>query len=314
MITALTSADACRLCGGTSFRTVLEGTDHREGLGGWFAVVACGNCGLARTRPVPDDLSQWYSEGYVKHVDQSLTGRVVEAALRTSASRPLRPPLRSLLTALVPDAALGGSIPPGTRVLDVGAGNGAAVRALRDAGIEAYGIEPGRGVEVARRSCGDAVRRGTLESNPFPGRRYAVVRFSQVLEHVPDPVDALRRARDILEPGGRIVVGVPNFASLGRSVFGSSWNGLELPRHLFHFTPDSLRATIAAADLRTREIRSVALFGLLPSSLDARLAGGRRQRGWGMWLGLRIALYPVELAVAGGGRGDGLVAIADAGA
>jgi 2-polyprenyl-3-methyl-5-hydroxy-6-metoxy-1,4-benzoquinol methylase len=312
--TTLAAVDACPLCGGTSSRVVLEGTDHREGLGGWFAVVACAGCGLARTRPVPEDLSDWYSEGYVKHVDQTLTGRVVEAALRATASRTLRPPLRSLVTALVPDAALGGGVSPGARVLDVGAGNGAAVRALREAGIEAFGIEPGRGVEVARRLCGDAVRRGTLEENPFPGQRYALVRFNQVLEHVPDPVDALRRAGELLEPGGRIVIAVPNFASLGRSVFGSSWNGLELPRHLFHFTPRSLRATIAAAGLRTREIRSVALFGLLPSSLDARLAGGRRQRGWGMWLGLRVALYPVELAVAGGGRGDGLLAVADAGA
>ena len=47
-----------------------------------------------------------------------------------------------------------------------------------------------------------------------------------------------------------------------------------------------------------------------PASLDAATAGGRRQRGWGRSVPVRAVLYPVELAIAGAGGGDGLVAVA----
>ena len=138
------------------------------------------------------------------------------------------------------------------------------------------------------------------------------MRLYQTLEHMPDPVDALSRARELLAPGGRVVIGVPNFGALDRRLFGASWDGLELPRHLYHFTRASLRNVLTTAGLATDSIRTVALFGLLPASLDARTAGGERQRGWGRSVPLRAALYPIELLTAAGGGGDGLIAVAHA--
>jgi hypothetical protein len=136
--------------------------------------------------------------------------------------------------------------------------------------------------------------------------------MNQVLEHVPDPVDALRRVRALLARGGRVVIGVPNFGSLGRRVFGASWDGLELPRHLHHFTRISLGLALAEAHLEASSMRTVALFGVLPASIDAATTSGRRQRGWGRSVPLRAVLYPLELAIAAAGGGDGLVAVAHA--
>ncbi len=303
----------CRLCGGTDAVVALSGTDHREGMGGWFSVLVCRGCGLGRVDPWPDDPMVWYPDSYQQHSAQTLTGRAVEAAIRGTATRGMPAAGRRVATGVVPDADMGGVLRPGERVLDVGAGNGAAVRALRAAGVDAHGIEPEeQAVEAGRAGGVETISQGTLEANPLAEEQWDVVRMNQVLEHVPDPVDALRRVRALLAPGGRAVIGVPNFGSFGRRAFGASWDGLELPRHLHHFTRASLTRALGEAGLEVRSMRTVALFGVLPASVDAYTAGGRRQRGWGRSVPLRAAVYPVELAIAAAGGGDGLVVVAHA--
>lgn len=301
------------MCGATQARVALTGTDHREGVGGRFSVVVCPACGLARVDPWPVDPMAWYPDHYQQHTAQTVTGRAVEATIRATAIRGMPAAARRVATALVPDADMGGRLTRATRLLDVGAGNGAAVRALRAAGVDAYGIEPEpRAVEAARVGGSMTVVAGTLEDNPLAGERWDVIRMYQTLEHMPDPVDALRRAAGILSPGGRVVIGVPNFGALLRRLTGASWDGLELPRHLHHFTRFSLGLVLSEAGLQASSMRTVALFGLLPASLDALSTGGRRQRGWGKSVPLRAALYPVELLVAAAGGGDGLIAVAHA--
>jgi 2-polyprenyl-3-methyl-5-hydroxy-6-metoxy-1,4-benzoquinol methylase len=289
----------------------LTGTDHREGVGGEFSVVVCDGCGLARVDPWPDDPMAWYPTGYQQHTAQTVTGRAVESAIRSTATRGMPGLLRRGATAVVPDADMGGPLAPGARLLDVGAGNGTAVRALRAAGVDAHGIEPEpRAVAAANAMGTTTVVQGTLEQNPLADREWDVIRLYQTLEHMPDPVDALRRAAAMLAPGGRVVVGVPNFGALMRRLAGASWDGLELPRHLYHFTRGSLAGVMERAGLEVASIRTVALFGLMPATVDALTTGGTRQRGWGRSVPLRAVVYPVELAVAAGGGGDGLTAVA----
>lgn len=307
----------CVLCGEGPAVAVLSGTDHREGLGGDFRVVRCSGCGLHRTDPWPDDLAAWYPETYQPHAAPTLTARVVGAAIRRACRTRTRLG-RRILGDLVPDADLGGPVSRGERVLDVGAGSGMAVASLRAAGIDAHGVEPtARAVETGRARGVATLIEGTLEDaaapgGPLAGTRWSVIRVYHVLEHVPDPVATLRLARTLLAPGGRVVVCVPNIAGVLSSATGPAWAGLELPRHLHHFDAATLGSTIRAAGLRADAVRTVAVFGVLPASLDARTAGGRRRRGWGASLPLRALAYPLEIGAAALGRGDALLAVARA--
>jgi 2-polyprenyl-3-methyl-5-hydroxy-6-metoxy-1,4-benzoquinol methylase len=283
--------------------------DHREGVPGEFAVVVCDACGSGRTSPVPEDLAAAYPATYQQHTGASVTARVVARAIAHTA-RGGR--LAGAVRYVVPDAELGGPVAPGSRVLDVGAGNGTAVGALLAAGAEAHGVEPDGGAVAAARAAGwTTVEQGTLETSPLRGHRWDLVRMFHVLEHVPEPAVTLRAIHGALAPGGRLVVGVPNYSSLGRRVFGPSWDGLEVPRHLMHLTPAGLRHLLDDAGFRVQAMRTTPLFGVLTGSLDARTAPGRRrQRGWGEGLVPRALAYPLEVAVALAGGGDGLVAVA----
>jgi SAM-dependent methyltransferase len=74
-----------------------------------------------------------------------------------------------------------------------------------------------------------------LENAPFPAASFAGLTMFHVLEHLYDPRAYLNAARNLLAPDGRLVVQVPNLASWQFRLLGRSWNGVDVPRHLFDF-------------------------------------------------------------------------------
>src|SRR5262249_8349053 len=73
-------------------------------------------------------------------------------------------------------------------------------------------------------------------------------------------------ARRLLAPGGKVIVAVPNIDSLQFRWFGAAWYGLDLPRHLTHFTPDTLKAMLQRAGFGVRRMRMVRHSDWLRSS------------------------------------------------
>ena len=156
--------------------------------------------------------------------------------------------LRALqqLIALQPVAALGrAGLRRGGRVLDAGAGQGRLVGVLRRRGYDARGIEPSARSGEAARVAGLPVERETIEEHSDSGLE-AVVLW-HVLEHLDEPGVALRRVREWLEPGGLVLIGVPNAAALQAAVGGAGWLHWDAPRHRTHLTPQGLRALLRSA-------------------------------------------------------------------
>jgi hypothetical protein len=129
-------------------------------------------------------------------------------------------------------------------VLDVGAGDGALVCALRAGGREAIGLE--------RHANSPHVRAGELGDEEAGA--WAAVVFWHSLEHLPEPGAALDAAARLLAPRGVAIVAVPNSASLQARLFGDRWLALDLPRHLVHFTAASLLTRMGAAGLRAERV------------------------------------------------------------
>jgi SAM-dependent methyltransferase len=146
-----------------------------------------------------------------------------------------------------------GAAPPG-RLLDAGAGRGRFVAAARAAGWDARGIEPSaRGGDP----YGVGLQRASIEdADVAPGSLDAVTLW-HVLEHLDDPGAALTRIRGWLRPGGVVLVGTPNLASVQARVGGERWYHLDLPRHRTHFTARGLRTLLGRrglAPLRTHHV------------------------------------------------------------
>jgi len=136
-------------------------------------------------------------------------------------------------------------------LLDIGAGTGMFMKWAKESGFEVEGLELSRdAAEYGSKEWGLAIRQGDLHETVFPPSRYDVVTLSHVFEHLHEPLTAARKLYEITKPGGLLVVAVPNFESLQARVFGKRWYHLDVPRHLFHYTPRSLRAFIERAGFK----------------------------------------------------------------
>lgn len=133
-------------------------------------------------------------------------------------------------------------------VLDIGCGNGQFLKNALELGWEAWGIDQDPlAVETAKKT-GARVIQGGLPDTGLPSSYFDVVTLSHVLEHVYDPLAALKESYRLLKPGGLIWIATPNQNSYGHAQFAGSWRGIEPPRHLVIFTTNSLIKLLRSAN------------------------------------------------------------------
>jgi SAM-dependent methyltransferase len=143
----------------------------------------------------------------------------------------------------------------GSRVLEVGAGDGKLVAAMRAAGLDARGIDPSPAACAAATELGvDVVNVGVDEADVAAGSLDAVVIW-HALEHFDDPAASLRRVHSWLAPGAALIVAVPNLASLQARIGGDGWFHQDVPRHRVHLTPAGASALLARTGFATARIR-----------------------------------------------------------
>ena len=164
-------------------------------------------------------------------------------------------------------------VPPGSRVLELGCATGYLSHWVRDAGNTVVGVElDPPSAAVAEQFC-ERVIVGSLEEGEVweeAGTGYDLVLATAVLEHLRDPLDALRRCVLALRPGGRIVVNLPNVAHWQerwlhlRGHFDYEDYGIRDRTHLKFFTYDTARDLFASAGLRVIDFAATRGPVLLP--------------------------------------------------
>jgi SAM-dependent methyltransferase len=271
---------------------VLEGFDRLQGLPGRFRVVECAECGLLRTnqRPTRESMPFYYGAGYQPYQTS-----------RPHERRGAELVDRLLLAEAVPP------LPPG-RLLEVGCACGSFLQRMSRRGWQVAGIELSPEAAAACAALGYPVHAGPLETAPDTFGGCDLVAGWMVLEHLHDPIGGLRKLLAWTRPGGWLALSVPNADCLARRWFGDAWFPLQLPTHLFHFTPDTLRAALELAGWEVRRISLQRHLGDLVASAGYLLADRRRLaalarllvsypwRGGRFNLALLPLAYPLSLA------------------
>ena len=186
------------------------------------------------------------------------------------------------------------------RALEIGCGGGAYLLALREQGWEVHGVELSPDLaQHAREELGFDVRTGSAETAlvEFPDDHFDLVAMWHVIEHLSDPSAVLAEIRRVLKPGGRLIMELPNFAGLSRFVLRTYWMALDLPRHLYHFTPETLQAMLARAGLRVVAVQGVPAALVVTMSLQLLWNGWRAVNGTGI-IASRSLLVPLFLGSA----------------
>ncbi|MCK4518741.1 MAG: class I SAM-dependent methyltransferase [Candidatus Omnitrophica bacterium] len=248
---------SCNICNSNRYTKLydIKNNDTKE----TFNLVKCSNCRLVYINPQPshEELSkyyfrdEYYSYGEVLKEDQ---GRLnfIEKIKRVFRRRifltygvnnhSVFQKFKKIL--FYPFKRRFGGIPAflkNGKILDIGCGDGLFISQLKSIGWRVCGIEIDQEAVKRAQSHGFEVYRGRFEDFDFKDECYDVVRLWHVLEHFKNPYFNLKKIYGILKPGGQVILGVPNMNSLYSKVFKQNWTGLDVPRHLYHFSPQTIK-------------------------------------------------------------------------
>jgi 2-polyprenyl-3-methyl-5-hydroxy-6-metoxy-1,4-benzoquinol methylase len=224
----------CSGCGASALRPFLRLTDS---AGHPAVLLRCRRCHLVQVETLPSeaDLAAHYSH---YSYDAAAAWEVSSA---TAAS------LRALSGRLQPYRTSG-------RLLDVGCGAGAVMRALGASGWNCEGLEVSDVAVRRLREEGYRVHIGTLETLAADLGLFDVVVISETIEHVRDPRGLLAAAARVIRPGGALYLTTPHVDSLSRRLLGARWRPIDIPEHLFYFERRSMKRLLQTAGLRPVEV------------------------------------------------------------
>lgn len=248
-------------------------------------LVRCPRCALVRVDPFPkaEEVLVQYDTGYFQDPERGYLDYVAdEAVYRREFRRRLH----------VIRGAGGRGV-----LLDVGCASGGLLAEARDAGFEPSGIEPSEGMaRRAHQRTGCPVHAGSIDDALLPAAHYDVITLFDVLEHLVDPLAALNKMRNALQPGGLVAVTVPDFGGLWARATGRNWPFVTPWEHVLYFTRRTMRRTLHAAGYRRVRfhaartpvsLATAAAKGSLPAGLVPRRW---RHRGIGLPAGTLFAL------------------------
>jgi ubiquinone/menaquinone biosynthesis C-methylase UbiE len=253
---------ACPLCGAHAAELVMVARDRLFGRPGAYRIVRCGACDLRYLSPRPtlEGLGAHYPDDYFIYKTDEELHPLLRLLMRRMTDQRWSAYIRRF-------EQVRGRFEPGTRIVDVGCGLNHHLVALKQLrGCEGIGVDFNpKVVAYVRDKHKMPIHEGTLQQARFAAGSFDVVTMNEYLEHEPDPRGVLAEARRITRVGGHLAVEVPFSDSWPARVFRSRWSQLDAPRHLVHFTRDTLAEMLRRSGYRlvhTQTFRIPMLIGM----------------------------------------------------
>ena len=316
---AVRDVPACPLCETQGRELYRDLRDRYWDAPGTWGFLECPRCRHVWLNPLPEpeDIPKLYGSYYTHRppvptdvspsralaIRAAFVGLGYDSAALTSVDRQVAWWLRHVPPLWDAFAREARFLPasPGGILLDVGCGEGSFLRRMGDLGWRVVGLEPDpRAAAVARSGSGADIIEGPIEGTDLGRARFDAITMIHVIEHVRDPIAALRAVCSALKPGGTFAALTPNAEGRGHRVFGSAWFHLDPPRHLHLFRSRNLRSVAERAGLSVKRLWTSPLDALRVHHVSAALrARGRfdlRDMSWAPTLrdrAFRIAEYGI---------------------
>lgn len=271
----------CPLCGSGDSEELFMATDHLVSSR-QFMIRQCNRCSMAWTHSPPPEVEAagfYLSHDYISHSDKkrSLSDYLYHLARSLMLKRKHK----------IISAATG--LKQG-KLVDIGSGTGYFAAFMQKKGWDVTGVE------ISREARTYSVERHSITvMAPEKMKKIAdhsadSVTLWHVLEHLYKPDEWMGQIKRILSKEGKCIIALPNFASSDACWFGSDWAALDVPRHLWHFTPEALKLLAGENGLQYETMIPLPLDLFYISYLSYRNSGVRMPllRGilTGAWLSL----------------------------
>ena len=260
------SYTSCPVCDNREIAFKLTATDftvsHEQ-----FEIWECSSCTLRFTQNIPDGehIGKYYiSEEYISHSD-------TKKGLINSLYHKVRKRTLNLKRKLITTNT---GIPSGN-ILDIGAGTGAFLHTMKQAGWNATGIEPDETARGKAKELYGIEFRENEQLFALPDNSFDAITMWHVLEHVHDLQAYVKKLRELLKPDGHIFIAVPNYTCYDEEAYKEYWAAYDVPRHLYHFSPRSMKALIKRNALTLKKVAPMWFDSFYVSLLSEKYKNGK---------------------------------------
>ncbi len=232
----------CKICGENNFKSFLTTKDYFY-TGEEFNLSICQNCEFIFTNPIPDNLSRYYeTEEYLSHHSHKKTiiSRIYSFVRNLNLQRKYK-----VVTKYVSRGT----------IMDIGCGTGELLSFFKSKKWKTIGVEP----DMEARKLAEKEHHITVFDEPhiknIENNSLDVVSMWHVLEHVEDLNERVSDIKRIVKDDGIMVFALPNIKSPDAIKYGKFWAGLDVPRHLYHFSEKTFEQLLTKHGLKL--IRSI---------------------------------------------------------
>lgn len=242
----------CPCCGSAAISPKISAKDFTVS-GQIFSIWQCDVCKVRLTQDVPGQLvigNYYKSDNYISHSDTKKG--IINSLYHLIRKRTLHQK-KKLIESYT-------GMHAGT-LLDIGAGTGAFLFYMENAGWKVNGLEPD---EATRHRAFELYRLSLKNSGELfkiPSNTFDAVTMWHVLEHVHELQAYIEQLRNVMRKQGKAFIAVPNYTSYDAFVYKEFWAAYDVPRHLYHFSPDAMRLLLQKHGLK--------LLGIKPMWYDS---------------------------------------------
>lgn len=243
-----------------------------------FEIWECSSCTVRFTQDIPDQQSigRYYkSEDYISHTSSSkgIINRLYHAVRRVTLKNK-----KNLIQSITHLSA--------GNLLDVGAGTGAFIHYMQQYGWGTTALEPDAD---ARKRAMDLYSIKLLEPDVLfrlPEKSFDVITLWHVLEHVHALHDYISQLKKLIYGDGKIFIAVPNYTSFDAMTYHEAWAAYDVPRHLYHFSPASMKKLLQIHALRLGQVKPMWFDSFYVSLLSEKYRKAKVGLVSGFWNGL----------------------------
>lgn len=257
--------DLCPNCGDKNISFIISAKDHTVS-GEEFEIWECKNCTQRFTQNVPgkENIGKYYqSQNYISHSDTS--EGLVNNLYHKVRKRTLIQKRKLIEKTTGKDEG---------NILDVGAGTGAFLNSMKNANWTVTGTEPDENARGKAKELYGINLEGSRKIDSLPSQSFDAITLWHVLEHVHDLHLYVEQLKNLLSPGGKIFIAVPNYTSYDARIYKQFWAAYDVPRHLYHFSPKAMKNLLNSHGLKVEKVKPMWYDSIYVSMLSEQYKTG----------------------------------------
>jgi 2-polyprenyl-3-methyl-5-hydroxy-6-metoxy-1,4-benzoquinol methylase len=258
--------DTCPCCGQKNISPALSAEDYTVSHEK-FEIWECKDCTIRFTQNVPavNKIGTYYqSESYISHSETN------EGIINKLYHRVRN---RTLIQKRKMVKKITGK-PIGT-ILDVGCGTGAFLHIMQQSGWGTMGLEPDERARKKAKELYNLNLEGPEKLYSLPVKSFDAITMWHVLEHVHGLNNYIERVKELLKPGGKLLIAVPNYTCYDEKVYKEFWAAYDVPRHLYHFSPASMHKALSNHNMQIDSLKPMWYDSFYVSMLSERYKAGK---------------------------------------